>query len=464
METFKAFIGQLTCTISVVFAIIFTNTSSLCKINLTFQNIEVMDNGAASKSLCRAVCHPEMRTDKLYKVLLILSHSGTIQQANCECASGGGPQASCKHVTAFAYSLQDFVSKFLDDEGAIACTETLQQWNIPKPLKIKSVPTYDMHFEKPKVINPNPRVIKGKHPSEYELDKICDSDRKHAKTFLQDLKSLEEEGEQIVFLHILDENNPVVSRHQTAPISSFIEDFYKKLQDLKVSRGSLEEKTRQVLDLLVMDENRRKRIEEDTRDQAASWTWRKVRECRVTASICHRAITFTGKTSGENLVKTIINPKQFSTAATVFGKENEVKAIERYVLEKSQIGPKIVVRPCGFFIHPENGFLGATPDGIVGGDGGQEYILEVKCPSSCSTLTVEQAAKKNTYPLKRVPGSGSYQLKKSHQYYNQVQMQLYCCPFATYCDFVIFHVGNGYLHVERIERDPAWERDKIPKI
>lgn len=424
----------------------------------------MLDNVAAKKSLCRAICHPEMRTDKVYKVVLIINHEGTILQANCECASGGGPQASCKHITAFAYSIQDFVSSFLDEEGGVASTERLQQWNAPKPLKVKSVPTFEMHFEKTKPSKPNPRPIKGKHPAEYQLDKICDSDRKHAKSFIQDLKSLEEDGEEIVFLHILDQNNPVVSSHQRAPINTYIEEFHKRLTELRSHTAPLEEKKETLLDLLLMNEEQRRRIEEETRDQASNWTWRKVRECRVTASVCHRAITYTGRTSGENLVKLIISPKQFVTAATMFGRDNEAKAIQRYVLEKSQMGQNVVVRQCGFFIHPDKGFLGATPDGIVSVEGEPEYILEVKCPSSLSDKTVEEAAKKTNYPLKRKVGRPGFELKKNHQYYHQVQMQLYCCPFAAFCDFVVFHVAKGYLHVERVERDRAWEQEKIPKV
>ncbi len=50
----------------------------------------MQDNSIAKKTLCRSRCHPEMRTDGMYKVLLVVSQEGEIMQANCECASGSG--------------------------------------------------------------------------------------------------------------------------------------------------------------------------------------------------------------------------------------------------------------------------------------------------------------------------------------------------------------------------------------
>ena len=42
-------------------------------------------------------------------------------------------------------------------------------------------------------------------------------------------------------------------------------------------------------------------------------------------------------------------------------------------------------------------------------------------------------------------------------------MQLHCCQFASHCTFVVFHVDQGFIHIEKIQRDPVWEQDKLPK-
>ena len=273
----------------------------------------------------------------------------------------------------------------LDEDGKVASTDTLQQWNRPKPLKVKPVPTYEMHLEKPKPSNPNPAPVKGKHPAEYELDKVCDSDIKHAKTLIEDLKQYERTtGEQVCFLHTLDQATPVASTTHITPVSTFLENFNKELTKLKKYLDPMETKREKLVDLFKMAEAHRKRIEEGTRDQASSWTWRKCRRFRLTASNCHRTITFTGRTSGNNVVKSIVNPQEFQNAATLFGKENEQRAIDRYKVQMCATGVHVEVQPCCLFIQTEKGYLAATPDDIVHVEGQQDSIIEVKCPASCT--------------------------------------------------------------------------------
>ena len=107
-----------------------------------------MDNVTAKKSLCKTMCLPSMRTDRQYKVMIILSHQGDILQANCQCPSGKGPTASCKHIAALAYAIEDFVRLFVRDESGILSTDQLQIWNRPRPAKIAPAPTYEISLEK----------------------------------------------------------------------------------------------------------------------------------------------------------------------------------------------------------------------------------------------------------------------------------------------------------------------------
>ena len=59
--------------------------------------------------------------------------------------------------------------------------------------------------------------------------------------------------------------------------------------------------------------------------------------------------------------------------ALAWGTEVEPYAAEAYELETGN-----VITPAGFIQHPEFPFVGASPDGLVGEDGG----LEMKCPKS----------------------------------------------------------------------------------
>ncbi len=58
-------------------------------------------------------------------------------------------------------------------------------------------------------------------------------------------------------------------------------------------------------------------------------------------------------------------------------------------------------------------------------------------------------------------GSAVYSLKKRHDYYYQVQCQMYCCD-VEWCDFVVCTEKD--LHIERINRNDMWWNEQIPKL
>ena len=47
-----------------------------------------------------------------------------------------------------------------------------------------------------------------------------------------------------------------------------------------------------------------------------------------------------------------------------------------------------------------------------------------------------------------------YNLKRDHQYYFQVQTQLYVCD-KRYCDFVVWG-EESFIHIERVLPDKNW--------
>ena len=126
----------------------------------------------------------------------------------------------------------------------------------------------------------------------------------------------------------------------------------------------------------------------------------------------------------------------------------------------------------GFVIDSERGYLGATPDGRVTLESGSRGIVEVKCPVTFKDLTVQESMGQSRYPLEytsRVDGPVQLRvlpkLKRNHQYWHQVQLQLYCCrDSSTFCDFVLFHVNSSAMHVERITSDSTWIANNVPKF
>ena len=101
-----------------------------------------------------AQCQPEMRRASDYRNRFavecrpsVVSASATVQKflfSECTCPVGKAPHASCKHVAAVLYTLEEF-SRMGYTWESTTCTERLQQWNQPRSKKafIKTVSEMD---------------------------------------------------------------------------------------------------------------------------------------------------------------------------------------------------------------------------------------------------------------------------------------------------------------------------------
>ena len=97
-------------------------------------------------------------------------------------------------------------------------------------------------------------------------------------------------------------------------------------------------------------------------------------------------------------------------------------------------------QPVGLVISVENPWMAASPDNRVLDSSvtPSAGIVEYKNPFSMRDMTLSEACSKATFCLK-VLKEGSqitYQLKRQHDYYYQIQCQLYCCRLE-WCDFVL---------------------------
>lgn len=182
-------------------------------------------------------------------------------------------------------------------------------------------------------------------------------------------------------------------------------------------------------------------IEQNTREQANCSRWFEERKGRITASVFHRIVKRKAPVN-DKFISSIRNPKDFQSKATTYGKRNEFKGRKEYV---SMSGHH--VHDCGLVVNAEYPYIGATPDGKVC-DNGQTGILEIKCPYSQRDNSIDEAVHGADFCL------GIYdneiKLKKTHDYYIQIQGQLLvsCAPF---CDFVVY-TKKG-IHFERILPD-----------
>ena len=110
----------------------------------------------------------------------------------------------------------------------------------------------------------------------------------------------------------------------------------------------------------------------------------------------------------------------FETEATKWGKAHEMDGVQGYETSHGK------TTQCGIFINKAKPYYAATPDRIT-----KDLIIEVKCPFS---IRKKDPNTNPPYYCKLV--DGKLKLKKTHEYFFQVQLQLYVTGYKK-ADFVV---------------------------
>ena len=91
------------------------------------------------------------------------------------------------------------------------------------------------------------------------------------------------------------------------------------------------------------------------------------------------------------------------------------------------------VEQCGMIVDKQHPWINATPDFLVSCSCCGNGCGEVKCPYNIENCDLESYVEKKNSCLEKV--NGKVQLKRNHQYFFQVQQQLFITD-SQYCDFV----------------------------
>jgi len=130
---------------------------------------------------------------------------------------------------------------------------------------------------------------------------------------------------------------------------------------------------------------------------------------------------------------TFTKQESYTNAAMQWGTDQEPFARAAY-----EAAQGVMVEEVGFVRHPTIEWAGASPDGLVGGEG--EGLVEIKCPN---TLTMIE-----TLLSQKVTG----------KYFTQMQFQL-ACTGRKWCDYVVFDPrmpAKAQLFVKRVDRDNTY--------
>ena len=127
--------------------------------------------------------------------------------------------------------------------------------------------------------------------------------------------------------------------------------------------------------------------------------------------------------------------------------------------------PRIKAELCGLFVHPVKGWLGASPNARVHDKdvASPQGIAEIKCPFSKADVTLEVACKDKQFYC-TMDMDKNITLSQNHQYYHQVQLQLYT-SCASWCDFCAYTTKDiHHVAIERIYPDDHWQFEAVPQL
>jgi putative phage-type endonuclease len=197
--------------------------------------------------------------------------------------------------------------------------------------------------------------------------------------------------------------------------------LYQPLTETKTSikslRCTLPPQLGEVFSKLEVSPTEAKALCQDTIAQGCSDLWRKSRDVRVTASRAFKI--YRGRKESTRLSH-FNRQLPAELPALRYGREMECEA--RGAFER--MSGKDVTN-LGLVVKHGQQWLAASPDGCYINDNNNLTLLEIKCPISCQDDLID------------VPYIVNGSLKKNHDYYAQLQIQMYCCN-AKFSSFFVY--------------------------
>ena len=204
-------------------------------------------------------------------------------------------------------------------------------------------------------------------------------------------------------------------------------------------------------------------IEIKTRGQGENDLWKEERRKRLTSSIVGGIIKMQKRTKCSKKVQTLLYSTFKGNDATRYGLQMEDEARHRYKTYQQQKGHSgLEIYQTGLVICKDNPWLAASPDDKVKDPSTSDIfgLVEYKNPYSVRDKSIDEACRCKHFCLQKKENNDEiqYTLKKRHDYYYQVQCQMYCNE-REWCDFVLCTEND--IHVERIYRNTKWWDEQL---
>ena len=347
-----------------------------------------------------AVVWAEMKKTTWYSVDIRLNKDGIVQEAQCECGAGAGPDAHCKHVAAILFGLSEFC-KTGEILTELTCTQQLQTFH--KSDNFKGSPVKSTNFQ----------TIRGKNELVYDPRPV------HMRNCVETVDRFR--AACVNFMNSSNQTMPVLQLFPPANIPALCHDHDYMAQSPE--QQYLKDKC-----VTSITAGQIAQIEESTRGQGQNQTWRDIRLHHITSSNFGAICKATYRRDRSSLARSLTVYRELNSKAIMHGKKYEPVAVEKF---ECMSGVK--TNECGLFVSPDHPQLAASPDRIIGQDG----VLEVKCPY----VSREEKISPATIPyLKEV--DGMLTLDKRHDYYYQIQGQLDVYKARTLCICSLYLEGS----------------------
>ena len=197
-------------------------------------------------------------------------------------------------------------------------------------------------------------------------------------------------------------------------------------------------------------------------DDTVSNIWKAERRKRITSSIIGQIAKRRSKTKVEKLVKYKLYSTFRGNTATRWGHEHEKHARQKYLDQLRTTSPSATCKDSGLVIHRKHHWLAASPDGLVNDPSATPTtgLVEIKNPFKFKDSTIIEAAEASDFFLK-IDKNKTVHLKKTHNYYYQVQGAMFCTE-TLWCDFVVCTTKD--IVVQRIPYDKQFWETAITKL
>ena len=140
--------------------------------------------------------------------------------------------------------------------------------------------------------------------------------------------------------------------------------------------------------------------------------------------------------------------------AVMWGKQMEDTARTNYETEMKKIHMNFNVKAVGLTVRADEPYLAASPDGVFSCDCCGTGLLEIKCPYKYRE-GLEGSETDASFCL-----DGNYDLRPTHPYYSQIQLQMYVSQMDM-CDFMVWTKTSSIIC--RLRRDEPFLQETLPK-